>query len=318
MIRGPLSVSNYKGQFSGHETFPLRQLWLRKAFDAVNQSERKESRRLFSEAESIVTFGVGKNMASSIRHWALACGVIKDNGNCFVPTRLGKFLFDHSIGHDPYMESLATVWLLHWMIAGSAPPYRTTTWFYAFNNFPSHSFDRADLAASIQELCDTQEHWPKTSTATIKRDVECFIRSYVVQQSNTKFVDDNMETVLTELGLIQSVSTKSFQFRRGPKPNLPDGIFLFALHEFWQSFAPQQNTLAVESIVFEPGSPGRAFKLDEFSLTERLAQIDDVSGGRFKWSESAGVRHVTRQDDSIDKWELLSLAYPAPSIGRIA
>ncbi|WP_221035896.1 DUF4007 family protein [Pseudomonas savastanoi] len=26
---------NQRPQFSGHETFPLRQLWLRKAYDAV-------------------------------------------------------------------------------------------------------------------------------------------------------------------------------------------------------------------------------------------------------------------------------------------
>ena len=99
---------------------------------------------------------------------------------------------------------------------------------------------------------------------------------------------------------------------------MPDGVFLFALHEFWQSFAPQQNTLAIESIIFEPGSPGRVFKLDEFSVTERLVQIDEVSGGRFGWSESAGIRNVARQDDSIDKWELLSLAYPPHSIRRTA
>jgi len=314
MIRGPLLDEDYKGQFSGHETFPLRQLWLRKAFDATEEGAPK---RIFSEAESIVIFGVGKNMVSSIRHWALACGIIEDAGDVFIPTDLGKFIFDQDVGVDPFLESPATVWLLHWMVAGHVPPARTTTWFYAFNNFSSQDFDRASLTSTLQELSEGQERWPKASAATIKRDVECFIRSYV-PKSETKFVDDSMEAVLVELGLIQPVGTKSFQFRRGPKPSLPDGVFLFALHEFWQYYAPQQNTLSVESIIFEPGSPGRAFKLDEFSLTERLARIDEVSEGRFRWSESAGVRNVARRDDTLDKWELLHLSYPASSSQRAA
>lgn len=317
MIRGPLSKDDYKGQFSGHETFPLRQLWLRKAYDAVTAEPEGAPKRIFLDADSIVTFGVGRNMVSSIRHWALACGIIKDAGGRFVPTDLGKFIFEQDVRADPYLESPATVWLLHWMVAGHEAPARTTTWFYAFNNFVPQSFDRASLTAALQDLSEGQEGWPKASAATIKRDVECFIRSYV-PQSDTKFVDDSMEAVLAELGLIQPVGAKSYQFRRGPKPSLPDGVFLFALHEFWQSYAPRQNTLAVEKIIFEPGSPGRAFKLDEFSLTERLARIDEASGGRYRWSESAGVRNVARRDDSIDKWDLLKLAYPASSNQRAA
>jgi hypothetical protein len=76
MLRGPITDSEFKGQFSGHETFPLRHLWLRKAFDAV---EPGAPRTIFSSPDSIVTFGVGKNMALAIRHWALACGIIEED-----------------------------------------------------------------------------------------------------------------------------------------------------------------------------------------------------------------------------------------------
>lgn len=68
MLRGPLAKEGFKGQFSGHETFPLRHLWLRKAYDAVKEGA---PRSIFTEPEAIITFGVGKNMVSSIRHWAL-------------------------------------------------------------------------------------------------------------------------------------------------------------------------------------------------------------------------------------------------------
>ena len=39
MLRGPLYGDDYRPQFSGHETFPLRYGWLKKAFDAVLGTE---------------------------------------------------------------------------------------------------------------------------------------------------------------------------------------------------------------------------------------------------------------------------------------
>ena len=54
---------------------------------------------------------------------------------------------------------------------------RSTTWFYAFNHLTVLSFDREAVARPIRELC-AERGW-RTSAATIKRDVECFIRSYV-------------------------------------------------------------------------------------------------------------------------------------------
>src|ERR1051326_7037316 len=123
------------------------------------------------------------------------------------------------------MESPATTLLLHWLISGY--PDRTTTWFYAFNHFIGQTFDREALVEPIRSVCE-ERLWSRTSAATIKRDVECFIRSYV-PRADGKFSDDVMEPVLAELGLIRAVSAKPFEFRRGPKPTLPDGIFLYAL-----------------------------------------------------------------------------------------
>ena len=63
-------VSPYS--FSGHETFPLRLNWLKKAVSVVNDKST-----VFQSDEAIVKFGVGKNMVRSIRHWGLATEVIE-------------------------------------------------------------------------------------------------------------------------------------------------------------------------------------------------------------------------------------------------
>ena len=48
---------------------------------------------IFTDPEAIVTFGVGKNMVGAIRHWALTCGVLEEDGDFFRTTQIGDYLF---------------------------------------------------------------------------------------------------------------------------------------------------------------------------------------------------------------------------------
>ena len=70
MGRGPLYEQGYSPQFSGHETFPLRYGWLKKAFDRVVETENQPGNRAACWGDdAIARFGVGKNMVASMRHW---------------------------------------------------------------------------------------------------------------------------------------------------------------------------------------------------------------------------------------------------------
>lgn len=320
MIRGPLSDPDFRAQFSGHETFPLRHLWLKKAYDEVAAAPGGAApKSLFTDPEAIVTFGVGKNMVGAIRHWALTCRILEEHGDLFRTTPIGDYLFANEHGVDPFLEAPATLWLLHWMMAGT--PDRSTTWFYAFNHLTEQTFDHEAVAAPLRDYRERRNMIMKNriraSDATIKRDVECFMRSYVPTRL-AKFSEDLFEPALVPLGLIRAVNSRSYQFRRGPKPTLPDGIFLFALHEFWERHAPEQKTLSVEALTFEPGSPGRVFKLDEDALVERLARIESASGHAYIWSDTAGVRNVARRLASPDPMAFLASAYETSAHRSVA
>jgi hypothetical protein len=302
MLRGPITAEDFRGQFSGHETFPLRHLWLRKAYDAVAGGA---PRAVFSGPESIVTFGVGKNMALAIRHWALACGIIAEEGSRVRPTELAEHLFGGERPWDPYMERPATAWLIQWHVAGD--PSMTTTWFWAFSHLTTQTFDHETLSSSILQYCRARQ-WPRIADKTVTRDVECFIRSYV-PRSDKSAGEDALEPVLAELGLIRAVGGRLYEFRRGPKPSLPDGVFAYALNAFWDRYAPGASTLSVEAITYEPGSPGRVFKLDENSVVSRLTAIEDITRGRIVWSDTAGVRQVLRTKPVTNAISLLASAY---------
>jgi len=302
MLRGPITASDFKGQFSGHETFPLRHLWLRKAFDAV---ESGAPRTIFSSPESIVTFGVGKNMALAIRHWALACGVIEERETRVGATELGQSLFGGERPWDPFMEKPATAWLVQWKIAGD--PKMTTTWYWAFNHLAAQTFDHEALSTSILQYARARQ-WSRIAEKTVTRDVECFIRSYV-PRADKAAGEDALEPVLAELGLIHPIAGRLYEFRRGPKPSLPNGVFAYALNAFWNHHAPSAATLSVEAIAYEPGSPGRVFKLDENSIVERLTAMEEVTRGRMVWSDTAGVRQVLRVKPVSNPLVLLASAY---------
>lgn len=296
MARGPLFQDDYRPQLSGHETFPLRYGWLKKAYDAVEATEGdSENKTVFLGDDAIARFGVGKNMVASMRHWSSAAGIISESpGSPLIrTTELGRKLFSAD-GLDPYMEHPATLWLVHWQLA--AHPEKTT-WFWAFNHYPAITFDRDHLVNGLGRLAKDRG-WARVATSTIKTDVACFVRTYVPQQpSRQAGNDDALESPLTELGLIKAIGKRDgFRFVRGPKSTLGDGVFVYALLDFWGHYS-NAATLSFEAVAHEPGGPGRVFLLDENDVADRLASLDDVTGGKLRWSETAGLKQVVRDID---------------------
>ena len=291
MLRGPLHQDDYQPQLSGHETFPLRYGWLKKAFDAVWKTEDGNSNgAVFTAEDAIAHFGVGKNMVASIRHWATAAGIIKDESRRSMTTRLGRRLFGED-GLDPYMENPATAWLVHWQLCGHQ---KKTTWFWAFNYFPAPFFERRMLVHGLEKLAK-ERGWSRASTATIRNDVACFVRTYVSQLPSGKAShEDTLESPLTELALIRPTGARDgFRFVRGRKATLGPGVFCYALTRFWSKFTNTQ-TLSFEALAHEPGSPGRVFLLDENDLMDRCSTLEVVSRGLYRWSETTGLRQLIR------------------------
>ena len=304
MPRGPLYQDDYRPQLSGHETFPLRYGWLKKAFDAIRASEdQNHNKSVFSDEDAIARFGIGRNMVSSMRHWATAAGILGDVGkDRIVTTALGRSLFDTG-GLDPYMEDPATSWLIHWQLCGRP---NKTTWFWAFSHCPDLSFERETLLKALDKLAK-ERAWTRASKTTIRRDVTCFVQTYVAQRSSRQAgQEDALESPLTELGLIKQVGKgEKFRFVRGQKPSLGAGVFCYAVTDFWTRFSETAQTLSFETLAYEPGSPGRVFLLDENDMVDMLADLEEVSGGIYTWSETAGLKQLIRKrelsiEDALD------------------
>lgn len=281
-----------RASFSGHGTFPFRYAWLKKACDQV-----KADPRVFGREDAMVIFGAGKNMVGSIRHWALVCGVIEEDpavannrGRHLRVTELGEKLFADD-GWDPYLEDPATLWFLHWQI--TKDPEKATTWYWVFNQLNQSEFDRRELVAELLRLAD-QHGWARVAQSSVKRDVDCFVRTYAPMRATKRSVpEDGLDCPLVELGLLNpGANSQSFGLRRNDPSHLSATIFTYALIEYIQNRDTQANTVSLEEILFAPGSPGRVFTLTEDAVMRRLDDLKRITDGKLVYDETAGLKQV--------------------------
>ena len=291
------------GSFSGHESFPFRYTWLTKGVRHCASDPT-----IFTKPEAMALLGVGKNMVRSIRHWCLACGVIEEDstqpnnrGRWLRPTELGRSIFgddDHS--WDPYMEDVGTLWLLHWQLTTDLA--RATTWHFAFSHIHDLEFTRPGLELAVGEFARRIPN-VRASKGTIKRDIEVFVRTYAPsRRQDDVAIEDSLDCPLAELGLILPMEDAGcYRFNRGSQKTLPDLVFAYAVGQYFRRWL-SVKTISLEELAYASDSPGRVFKLDEYSLGERLERIHKVTDGAWHFSETAGLKQLVaaRQPNEMD------------------
>lgn len=278
-------------RFSGHETFAFRYPWIAKGVSSVEMDSQ-----IFSQDSAIIELGVGRNMVSSIRYWCEALRLIRLKGPGLVPTELGRRLVvgnvqqlksDEPKGWDPYLEDVGTLWLLHYLLVscgGSA-----ATWHLLFTHFGMDRFRRAELLEWLEQQARKLE--ARVSRSSLERDFQVFLRTYLPSRnSRGSFSEDSFDCPLVELGLLNEVEAEVYTFSRSPKRSLPAGVFHFALLDYWSSVAMERESMPFERLLYEPGSPGAAFKLSEREMVERLEMLP--SQLRLEYRETAGTRVV--------------------------
>ncbi len=302
MLRGPLGKAKYKPKFSGHDTFPFRYAWLTKIAHYLENgdiSKIKEFEK--NKLQTMSEFGVGLNMVKSMRHWSQATKICDKN---FELTDFGKFVFSKKKAADPYLEKNETLWLLHWMIASDS---NLTTWFYLFNYHPSIIVNREQVINELLQIGKFSK-WKGISPNTIKRDVDCFIRTYLVSHKKGEITEDSIECPLAELGLLNQTYTKNeFELHKGPKSSLSQSIFEFALHDYWSK--QKNQIITFEKLMYDFGSPGKVFQLDEKSLEGYLDGMSQSYNKVFQFDKGAGGLRQISKIKNIKQNQLLSNCY---------
>lgn len=279
-----------KFTFSGHETFPLRYPWLLKGLRALNDDPN-----IFFKDEAMVELGVGKNMVRAIRHWCTALQLARVNGRTGIADveELGRRLFlgtSTAEPWDPYLEDPGTLWIFQWRLASHT--HRASTWHLAFTRWGVEVFTKDELVDWLKQIVEELDK-SRATRNSLKRDVDVFLRTYVPSDpSPHRPPEDTFDSPLVDLGLIREEERNVYRFVRGPKESLPQEVFSFALVDFWRNQHPDGASMAFERLLYDPGSPGAAFKLSEPDLARRLEDLESWTGLRF--DETAGLRTVYR------------------------
>ena len=281
-----------KPAFARHETFHPRYGWLKKGFDAVARDPQ-----IFNREDAPVILGVGKNMVRAIRYWCLAFKILEDDqehkGSLKI-TEFGNSLLSEPEGFDPFIEDVATLWLLHWKLV--SPPCHATAWFYAFNDFPRIRFSTKELLVGLSEY--VEENFPKHRLAqsSLKKDVSCISRMYGKPKDVSTVKEDTIDSPFTELGLIRpGVDKDHFRFNVGAKLNLPEALIVSCCLEFIGVNYSEIRTASINNLLYSPGSPGMVFRLDEQSLYGAI-EILSTKIETISLSETAGLIQLSFDD----------------------
>ncbi len=289
-----------KSTFGGHEKFAFRDGWLKKGIDVA-----LDDPTVFSKNDALVVLGVGKNMVRSIRHWCLATNITqegegKGRKTLVEPTPLGQMLMSQG-GWDPYSEDTGTLWLLHWQL--SANLARSLVWHIAFGHFYEAEFTKKSLHAFMER--QFERFGAVTTSKMIEREIDCFLRTYTKTTSAKRFSEDSLDCPLTELDLIRAIPEDNvYRFNIGPKPSLASEIFGYGLLRFFAETAQHRRTVALDECIYNPGSPGQFFRLDENSVVEHVAALGDLTEGKIRMQETAGLRQIyieTEADGTYDQ-----------------
>lgn len=294
--------------FARHGTFHPRFGWLKKGFDAA-----VADRGVFAREDAAVVLGVGKNMVRAIRYWCHAFGVLAEAGSGSVPTELGLSLLGAG-GKDPYLEDLASLWLLHWALL--RPDGLATAWHFGYFTFSRSEFTTEELGRDLAAFVHRAfPRHTRIAPSSLRKDAACFVRMYAAStHGGQAWSDETIQCPFADLGLITQSGAKSFAFSVGTKPTLPPLIVAAACAEYASRRSGDARTIALSDLAYGAGSPGLAFRLGQGSLYEAL-EIAAQDAGCIRVAHSAGIIQLSfdRSPGTLSA-ELVDQYYRAASL----
>lgn len=246
-------------RFSGHESFVCRYGWLPKVYAAV----KTEGTLLRNEENAMNVLGIGRNMVKSLQFWAEATGVLKTaKGGGHEPGPVGVKLFGGKEAWDPYLESLESLWLIHWQLCTEGG---LAAWNEVFGEGKLIRFERKQLIAALGRRGEGAAR--PLAASTLEQHSSIFIQSYYQEERGS---DDTSWSPMQDLGLLRAVKGEDGRIIFNSEPRAPMGlslrVFAMALIDFIA--AEGQNELSVDFVSLLKGaySPGVVFRLDEQQL----------------------------------------------------
>ena len=268
--------------FSGHETFPCRNLWLKKGYDFVANGG-------FNEPDAVVSLGVGKNMVSSIRYWLKVTGVTKDDQ----PTDLARYLFEDN-GWDPYCEDELTLWLLHYQLVKTDEASLYKLVFRDYQRW-NREFDKQQLQVFVEAACKRDGY--NVNSGTLAKDINVLLQNYVYPENVTD--PEKCANLLMNLHLIRFMgkemrinerNTEIYGFADVKPEGIPEEAVLYALLDSRH----QEKTLSNDVLT----DIALTFCMTMNKLAKVLGYLAKIYPDVITYTDNSGIRNVHFAEDA--------------------
>jgi hypothetical protein len=279
-----------KYSFSGHANFHCRILWLKKAYDFLDQGNK------FNNTEAFLKLGVGSSMIASIKFWCISFGIIDKNENI---SQLGKFLFSDD-GVDPFLEDINSLWLLHFHLI-----YENKASIYSI--FFNH-IKKGDREYSCEKIkkelnCFVSKNKQKIpSDIVLENDIQVFKRTYL-QTTKSENIEDDFIGLLHDLNLFKTNPRNKIIVESLDRNSISEEVFFYAILTRFKG----RKSISVEEIFLGENSPGFTFCMSENAVLSKLKAIVEKIP-KIVLSENSGVRELQLLKD-FDKFEILNNYY---------
>lgn len=288
-------------KFAGHETFHLRDGWLRNGLSIAD--DPGESGLLSPGGADAI--GVGGNMIKSIRHW-LNATMLTDgaketsDGKVADITELAKVITKH----DPYFQSDATWWALHINLVNN--PDFAHAWHWFFNDFKSNRFEKAFCVESLKRSLEYDPSLRCPAQKTLEKDVSAILISYAQNIPRQDLnPEDTKDCPFLRLGLLSFSRESGFYVPNyGPK-NLPPEMLGYSIAAvLFDAFDERLKriSLTVSEVAALRSGPGRALYMRPEDVYDFALNAEKVLGE--EWVRVRGqagsrmieVKHVSKED----------------------
>ncbi len=189
---------NYK-YLTGHNTFYLREGWLKKGlFEVQKNPEIFQANNLTKAIDSL---GIGSIMVTALKYWLLYFELIeKDSDYKYRITKSAKMI----LAMDKFLNKNGTLWLLH---LGSCD--NSSIWTMMFQEMEIAKFSKEQVFDRV--IIRLKEDDKKFADKTIGSAINIFINTYY--HENDKDPENNIYSPLSKLRLIVKDIDNQFKFR---------------------------------------------------------------------------------------------------------
>lgn len=267
-------------KFRGHETFAIRKGWLNKG---IKNIELNSGVFLGDAGNPMDVLGIGANMVKALRYWMIATKIADEphSGKRKQSlTDIGATIYRN----DPYFEEIGSLALVHYGLASNEGD--ATSWYIFFNEFDYIEFSEDDFQSHVKKYVRMSGN-NLPSERSISDDFKCIINTYYSKPNSNNNPEDNIESPLVELGLIEYLYSKNnirlYKKVMIKEELLPDLIALAII----LNNADGKKELKISSLLRGKNSIGRIFNLDMVRIINILYRLEKT--GYVKVVRTAGL-----------------------------